>query len=291
MNQDLINEINELNNIHLTWKDYCLFLLNSSPKRLRDPWREKLITGIVHSKFFYNSLFESHFIGLEIMSELPNDFTEFLVDDYFVKGQWEANGRLSGSKKIKVKLGKFPQNSIDNEANICLNFIIDNDENFNKYFYLIEQSRLLSRIWEFSQKYHGNCIYPDEILTYSLEKTINDKNDNCYWIDVAEDIFENGLPSNKFKKYYYSDKINKETDVYYTKYKHTPIENFKLVIDKILKEDILGCPSWKKICICILKNDITFSYAGFAPSYKEKLARQKALEAFDKKFKNKNKSI
>ena len=275
INENTLNEINNLNKIHTTWRDYALMLLNSSNKILRNNWRKKLITMIIHSEFYFNSFFETHLIGLSILKELPNDFTRMIVDDYWDNG-YEIRKRSPASKRIKIKLGHLPQDSIDNEAICCLNFILDNWE---KYNHLIFESEYLTKIWNFSQKSKGKCLFADEILTYQLEKDIDNSKD--YWIKVCNDIFTNGLPSNKFKKYYFSNKID-----WYLNNTSIPedIEDqkyyFSLVYNKILKEDIQSCPSWKKVCICILKNDITWKYAGFQPTYKERMSREECLQAY-----------
>lgn len=273
MDENIINEIKDLNNIHTTWRDYALMLLNSTPNPLRGIWREKLVTSIIHAEFVYNSVFESHMAGIEIMSELPNDFTDMVVDDHYEWGSWKSNGRLVGSKRKQICIGHYPQESIDNEALKCLKYII---KHFDKYGYLIFKSEHLKRIWDFSQRSNGNCVYPDEVLTYNLERELKE---TFAWIEVAEDIFENGIPSDKFKRYYFSEKIEgfpfkTNPDIKIQK------KNFLSVVSKILKEDILSCPSWKKICICILKNDISFKYAGFGISLKERQVREEAIAAF-----------
>lgn len=68
MNKDIVAQIKKLDYIHTTWEDYALMLLNSTPNPLRGIWREKLVTSIIHAEFIYNSVFESHIAGIEIMS-------------------------------------------------------------------------------------------------------------------------------------------------------------------------------------------------------------------------------
>lgn len=41
-------------------------------------------------------------------------------------------------------------------------------------------------------------------------------------------------------------------------------------------------PTFKRICICILKNDHTCKYMGFAPTKKEKDKRLKVMEKYQK---------
>lgn len=281
MEEYLLKEINELNFIHTSWRDYALIMLNSTTDPLRSIWREKVCTSIIHASFGYNIICENSLAGLEIMSSLPEWFTKKICDDAWSFDSWSKSIRISGSKKMKVKLGHYPQETISNEALLCIQYILNN---FDQYSYLLFKNNLLKNIWEFSQKSGGKCLYPDEVLTYNLERNLDIKK-NLNWITACDDIFTNGIPSDKFKKYYFSDKIQgyplqTNPDINIQK------ENFLNVCGKILKEDMLGQPSWKRICICILKNDVTFKYAGFSRTYKERLAREQALQTFNKKFNN-----
>lgn len=297
--QDLINEINELNNIHTSWRDYALLLLNSTPDPLRSIWREKVSTSVSHWEFGVGSISEGNIAGIEILTVLPNDFTEMIVDDHFTEGTWNKENRLAGSKRMKMFLGRYPQESTSNEANLCLKYILNN---YEEYGYLIQSTPLLKRMWDLAQKSGGKSILPDEVLTYILEKPVNDKNYGL-WIDVAEDIFQNGIPSEKYKEYWKSDKIEGYPLAYENEGKHfhsdtneeIPLDvqkkNFSDMIDIYLKEDVSMSPCWKKIAICILKNDVSFKYAGFSSTYKERLAREEAIAAFSTKQEEKEKAI
>lgn len=287
-----LKEIKDLNIIHTTWKDYALMLLNSTPDPLRSVWREKVVTSLTHWKFSNGSISEGNVAGCEVLSELPDTFTKMVVDDAFYKGVWKKLGRLSGSKRMKVYLGNYPQESISNEANLCLKYIIKHwDEDFEdgmKYKDLIEASPLLSRMWDFAQKSQGKCVLPDEVCTYILEKPVDDSKYGV-WIDVSEDIFTNGIPSEKFKDYWKSDKIEGfpfevESDIEMQK------KYFLSMCDIILKEDVSMSPCWKKICICILKNDTSMKYAGFGATLRERQAREDAIAAFSTKEEEKKKA-
>ena len=74
--------------------------------------------------------------------------------------------------------------------------------------------------------------------------------------------FANGPPSDKYVDYWKSAKIEEfplpvDEDLKVQK------KNFLNVCDTMFKEDIPFSPAWKKIAICILKNDTSFKYAGF----------------------------
>lgn len=297
--QDLINEINELNHIHTSWRDYALLLLNSTPDPLRSIWREKVATSVSHWEFGVGSISEGNIAGVEILTVLPNDFTEMVVDDHFTEGTWNKENRLAGSKRMKMFLGRYPQESIANEARLCLEYIVNN---YEEYGHLIQNTPLLKRMWDLAQKSQGNAILPDEVLTYLLEKPLDDSKYGV-WMDVAEDIFENGIPSEKYKEYWKSGKIEgyplslEVDDTYMSAETNEEIpldlqkKYFKDLIEKFLKEDVSMSPCWKKIAICILKNDVSFKYAGFSSTYKERLAREEAIAAFSTKQEEKEKAI
>lgn len=274
---DIMLEIKELNHIHSTWENYCLMLLNSTADPLRSIWREKIVTSIIHCEFNVGSISENNLAGLEILSSLPKELTEKIVDDYYTFDTWEKDGRLVGSKRMKVKIGHYPQESLSNEANLCIKYIV---KHWNKHKDLIFKNELLKRIWDFSQMSNGNCLYPDEVLTYTLERFLDPKK-NGNWIDACIGIYTDGIPSNKFKKYYFADKLegfpfDENDNIELCK------KNFLNVCDVILKEDVTSCPSWKRIGICILRNDVSMRYAGFSMTHRERTARENALNAFDR---------
>ena len=326
-----IKEIKELDHIRVTWRDYALMLLNSTSNQsgLRDIWREKVITSYVHWTQGHGSISEVNLNGLEVMSELPSDFTMSIVDDYYVNDpqySWRKLGRLPGSKRMKVHIGKYPQESLSNEAYLCIKAILNDWENKS---HMIENSTFLTRMWKIAQMSDGDALTQDEVLTYILEKPVND-NKYGAWMIPTIDVFLNGIPSDKYKKYWRSDKIegfplnakNRDelmeiisgvsfnpNDEHYSfeemeakveefidKYEcnlpiEKQIENMdKMCANKVLKEDLAYSPAWKKIAVCILKNDVSFKYAGFAPTLRERKAREEAIAAFETRKEEKNKA-
>lgn len=288
----------ELAVIHTTWRDYTLLLLNSTPDPLRSIWREKIVTSLTHWEFNSGSISEGNLAGLEILSELPDEFTNMVVDSVYPKEVWKKISRLPGSRRMKVFIGTYPQESLSNEANLCIKHIV---ENWGEYGHLIEETPVLNKIWNFAQESSGNCILPDEALTYTLEKEMK-QSENGAWVDAARDIYKNGIPSDKFAEYYRAEKIedfplaSKENGRWFKKYRNSEgaleiteetldnqKQNFLDVCDIFLKEDVSYSPCWKKIAICILKNDVSMGYAGFSRTHREMQAREKAMEAFDTK--------
>ena len=269
-----ISRIKVLDNIHTTWRDYALLLVNSTNGPLRQNWRGKIVTMMIHSQFFFNSVFESHLIGLQILSELPNWLTKKVVDDVWEYGKWEFNERCVGSKRPKIRLGHLPQDSLDNEALMCMEWILDH---WNEHKDIIFNSKLLSSIWQLAQDSGGKCLYPDEVLTYQLDKKIGDL--PGAWIDVCRDVFTNGIPSQTYKKYWYSTAIP-GFPLAAPATEAEAIENMRTLLQKALKEDTQSCASWKRACICVLKNDVSWKYAGFATSSNDRLTIVECLKAF-----------
>lgn len=297
-----LDELKSLNVIHITWRDYTLLMLNSTNDPLRTIWREKVVTSLSHWSFNTGSIDEGNLAGVEILAALPDEFTEKVVDDAWSDLDWSKEGRLARSKRMNVFLGHYPQESLSNEANLCMKYIINH---WDEYGHLINEIPVLSRIWELAQMSGGKCVLPDEVLTYILEKPVNDKK-QAPWIDVAHDIFTNGIPSETYNKYWKSDKIEgyplaefiPDTEEKWFERKvledgtveignaisfEDQKENFLKVCDIFLKESVSWSPCWKKIAICILKNDVSMKYAGFGATLRERLAREDAIAAFETK--------
>jgi len=307
--EDIMKELNRLNTIKTSWKDYTLMMLNSTADPLRTIWREKITTSLKHWSFDKGSISDGNIAGIEILSVLPSEFTEMVADDHFEVGEWKKLDRLAGSKRMNVFVGHYGQESFSNEANTCIKYLVSHFDTpilecGNKTGKeVISQTLLLCSIWDFAQKSGGKCISDDELLTYLLEKTINDDQYGA-WIDVADDVFMNGIPSDKYAKYWKSDKIEgyplaiSDIDHAMEYYTRDGIEisledqkkNFLSVCDIFLKENVAWAACWKKVAICILKNDVTMKYAGFGATLRERQAREEAIAAFSAKEEEKKKA-
>ena len=290
--ENIKNEILSLNNIHTTWRDYCLMMLNSTAEPLRSIWREKITTSVVHWEFNYGSISDGNIAGMEILTVLPSELTMKLVDDYFEEGSWKKLERLNRSKRMNVFVGRYLQESASNEANICLKYLIKNWDNYvfegKTGRNLIMDTPLLRKMWDLSQNSKGKCITSDELLTYILEKPVDDSKFGV-WIDASDDIFTNGIPSDKYKDYWKSSKIDGypfeiSEDIEEQK------NNFLNMCSIILREDVSWQACWKKICICILKNDVSMKYCGFGATLRERQAREDAMAAFSSKQEEKAKA-
>jgi hypothetical protein len=260
--------------IHTTWRDYALMMLNSTADPLRSIWREKITASIISCEFKALALSEGSIAGLEIMASLPRWLTEMCCDDHW--SDFEKHERIPGSKRIAVCLRHYPQESLTHEAFKCIDYLVEHWDELGRE--MVMGIPLLKRMWDLSQWAKGDCLYPDEVLTYTLDKPLDPKMDGG-WIDASLDVFENGRPSHKWDKYWLSDKIDWFP---FVGNKNDRIRKlyFMNTAKIMLKEDMLGCPSWKRLCICMLKNDISMKYAGFSMTYKERLAREAAMEAF-----------
>lgn len=309
--KELLEEVQALNVQHQTWRDYTLFLLNTSDEPQRSGWRDKFITSMIHWIFNTGSVNESLIAGIEIMSELPDYLTQKVVDDAWNYNEWYRDGRLPGSKKQKVLLGHYAQEAHMVEAHKCLTYILNNWDEINPETgkpinHLIKDSEYLMKMWDFAQKSGGNMLLPDELLTYTLEKEVKET-DPAYWTDVAADVFKNGIPSDKYKDSWRSSKMEQfpvagydfsealfGENEWWKAYSSSLEEqkaNFTGVIDIMLKEDLSNCPCWKRFAVVILKMDISGKYAGFAPTLKERKMREEALAVYSSNEKDRNKAI
>lgn len=350
LTQEQINELKSLNRIHVSWRDYALMLVNSTGNNggLRDIWHEKINTSYEHWMFKSGSISEGNVAGLEILSELPDEFTQSLVDDsYGPDGpfSWYKLDRLAGSKRINVHVGNYPQESLSNEANLCVKYLLEHwddivlehvdDENGEYVNGMTGEeiwgiSTTLKKIWNLAQMSGGQCVLPDEVLTYLLERPVDDKL-HCSFVQVCFDVFTNGIPSDLYGKYWRSEKIegfplncssdlNKNLNTLLNTIDWDPSsenfdmnarngiingvlngykcelpldeqkENVRKFCDVMLKEDVAMSPCWKKIAICVLKNDVSFKYAGFGATWRERQAREEAIAAFSTKQDEKEKA-
>lgn len=336
-------ELASLDHIHLSWRDYALLLLNSAQQPLRDIWHEKFMTSLHHWNVKDGSISESNVAGLEILSELPSEWTSKIVDDWYEEDgtfSWHKISRLSGSKRMKVHIGNYPQESLSNEANLCVKHLLRNwetecfDGKTGKQ--MLMESFTLKRVFKLAQMSGGQCISQDELLTYLLERPINDSN-HAGFVYAATDIFLNGIPSEKFAKYWKSKQIegfpvnggtlNQENelnnsflkeildktvwdpsdknfslqerdqniDLVLEKYicglsQEDQLRNMEMFCDVMLKEDVAYSPCYKKICICVLKNDVSFKYCGFGATLRERQAREAAISAFETNQEEKEKA-
>lgn len=297
-----LERLKQLNNIHTSWEEYMYTLLNSTPDPLREIWRDKLITSICHWKWDTGSISEGNFAGLQILSELPNELTMKVCDYKIDPDEWVKYERLARSKRINVTIGEYPQESLSEMARKCIHYIL---EHFDEYGHLFAELPSLKRIWKFAQEAKGECIIPDEALTLMLEKEVHDEEPQS-WIGLADLLYKEGH-SGKYAEYMKHDKIEGYpfatklvningvelpvlADVDEDKALEEAAENVKSVVDVFLKEDVAWSPCYKKICICILKNDVTMKYAGFGATLKERQARENAMAAFSTKQNEKEKA-
>ena len=356
-----LEQLKKLNGIHVSWRDYALMLLNSTAEPLASIWHEKLLTSYAHWKFNDGSISEVNVNGMEIMSELPSEFTEMVVDDHYMpesSSSWEKVGRLSGSKRMKVHIGGYPQESLSNEAYLCVKYLcqhwneqistetafryaedlhkkgimlVHDDPSNVKYSDVFMSSPTLRKMLKLAQMADGIFVTQDEVLTYILEKPITDHMHGVWMIPFV-DVFMNGIPSQKYEKYWKSkqfegfpkncaeekkekvdeilqsiewnsenenysindvvEKINQAIEEYETDLPfETQMENLNLFCQKyVLTEDVSYSPCWKKICICVLKNDVSFKYCGFGATLRERQARENAMAAFSTKQEEKKKA-
>lgn len=308
----LMKEVAEMNLQRISWRDYALNLLNTAAEPARSNWREKLVTSIIHWSYGKGGSFnEGNLEGLEVLTELPSGLTEEIVDDSYERGTWYFNGRLAGSKKRKMLLGHYSQQSLAKEGNIMWEWMMNNwfEEWEGKPIWkIVQDSDHLRKTFEFAQRSGGEVLFNDEILTYVLEKDAHEERP-AFWTNVSDDVFTNGIPSDKYKNDYktimpeqypvesYFIEESFEGDFWWNKFLRPEerssnpeitepmkrlFKNVQDVADKYMKEDLSNSPSWKRMVVVILQNDIDGKYMGFSKSSVAELSRAEAMAAFSK---------
>ena len=173
-------EIRKLNNIHITWKDYCLYMLNTSLEPAKSNWRNKMITDILKLRFQAVVCPLSTKDALQILTELPDDFTNELNDDIWHENDWRFFGSHRRSKKDLIAIVRYPQESLEQETLNCIKYICEKkDEN------LINSSPTL---YKFCEKWNNGEIYtPEEYRRSLITKNKLNK------VNVSGDYWENNL--------------------------------------------------------------------------------------------------
>ena len=240
-----IKYLKSLNHIHTTWKDYCLYMLNTTNEPIRSIWREKMITSIQSWKFGTGSVPDPTIDALEILSDLPSEFTLKVTDDAWEREDWKTFGRLPISGKHVLSIAKYPQESLEKEALDCVKEVVK-----NKDVELVKSVPKMRELFDLWNKQGGKSI-----TALEAQKNFFGKEEKVEY-PVVEPVPE------EFSEKYWENALS-GAEVWF-------------------KENIHSTSSWKRFCIAILKNDVTLKYLGFAPTATERLARARAIEAFSK---------
>lgn len=256
-----LNEITELNRVHVTWRDYCLYMLNTTSEPLRSSWREKMITSILSWKYGEGSSEPSTVEALEILSDIDPKIVKEVTDDEWSKSDFHVGGTLPISGKVCFSISHYPQESLEKECADVLKYLID-----NKMFDELKKSKTF-------MKFADRCVKTKEMVSPSV---------------MLSNMFGNKSGSQK----------NMKEEVFYTQEQIDKVKEFdeewvyrvRRGIDVWFRESIHSTSSWKRFCINILKNDVTCKYLGFGQTLAERAARAKATEAFSQKQEEKAKA-
>lgn len=232
-----IATLKELDHIHVSWRDYALMLLNSTNNNcgLRDVWHEKVLTSYFHWLAKDGSISEANVFGLEVLSELPSQLTLQVVDDWYDHegiGSWQKMGRLAGSKRMKLHVGGYPQESLSNEAYLCLQWLTQHlDEPLpDEWLYdmlkkihgvnwehfvphapatikdVLHLSPTLNRLLKLASMSGGKSVSQDEVLTWLLERPLVDT-EHGSWMMTQVVVSMYGIPSEQYGKWWKSKAI------------------------------------------------------------------------------------
>lgn len=190
----------ELNNIHFTWKDYTLYLLNNSDKEARENWQEKMVTDILKHRFQGVSSTLSAYHALKIMSELPQDYVKSIVDQVFEENiDWKYYTTHSKSKQPIISFLTYPMESVEK---MCQDIILDivSKEDIK----MLNQSRMLKSLTDLWQSEIYNCE-EKRIAELNGKDYNNYFKDKGFWgnIEHGAKIYfkENMQSSSSYKKF------------------------------------------------------------------------------------------
>lgn len=239
--------------VHTTWKDYCLYMLNTTDDPIKSIWREKMITSILSWKYGTGSVQNSTLDALKILTDLDNEYTMGLFDDAWESKDWNVFGRINISGKHVLSISKYPQESLEKEVLIAIEDIAERKDTG-----MLESSQTLHDLAVLWNEQGGKSLTPmEDMQNYAgkKEKKV---------VPKLEDPPEYGSDA-------FWDNIRRAANVWF-------------------KENIHSTSSWKRFCIAILKNDVTLKYLGFAPTTKERVARANAVSAFSSKQEEREKA-
>lgn len=242
--------------IDTTWKDYALYMLNTTKDPLRTIWQEKMVTSILSWKYSAGSVNQSTIDALSVMTELPDGFTDYMINDHWDKTLWNTFGKLAVSKKIVLALEHYPEESLEKEAQVCLLKLLD--LRTEKSEELLKSSPTFMRLAEEWNSFGGKSMTP---LNYQ-KMTFGAKD-----YDIPEKIDN---PPEIFSEAWY--------------------KNMKAAILIWFKEEIHSTSSWKRFLIAVNKGDPTLKYIGFGQTSRERMLRAKAISAFEKENDKKEKA-
>lgn len=251
---------NKMNLIHNSWRDYALFLLNTSNPQALENTREKVVTSITSWKYGTGSAPEPTLSALRVLSDIPHDLSMQLLDQNWESNSFVVKGRTNISGKYKLSLAQYPMESLEKMAADGLKYLLHNKEEdilrANKEF------MDLSELWS----------QTDGMSLYALEAAkaffagVN-------WKDETLNLYKTDTILEAFSQKWYTA-MEKAISIWF-------------------KEDIHSTSSWKRIAVAVLKGSggvPDFGYIGFAPTYKERIARAEALQAFSSTKKEKDKA-
>ena len=251
---------NELDVIHNSWRDYALFLLNTSNAQALESTREKVVTSITSWKYGTGSTPETTLSALKVLSDIPEELSMEMLDQNWNHDSFVVKGRLNISGKYKVSISQYPMESLEKMAYKTLHHLLHekNEELLRKN----EEFMKLAEIWS---RTDGQSLFSLEV-----SKAFFAGND---WKKETLERYDTGQILEPFTDAWYRA-MNKAISIWF-------------------KEDIHSTSSWKRIAVAVLKGAggvPDFSYIGFAPTFKERLARAEALQAFSSTQEEKTKA-
>ena len=238
--------------IHTTWRDYCLYMLNTTSEPLKSIWREKMVTSILSWKYATGSVWDTTIDALQVLSDMPDQLTMDLLDDVWNEEDWNTFGRLGISAKRVLSISKYPQESLEKEALTVIEHIVENED-----LDLLKSSSKLYDLATLWNEQGGKSLTPleDQQNFIGKKKVEIPKVDN---------------PAEEGSKEFWKNVLS-GARVWF-------------------RENIHSTSSWKRFSIAILKNDVTLKYLGFAQTSTERLARANAIAAFSDQKEEKEKA-
>lgn len=229
------NLYDDLLTITTTWREYCLFLLNTSSEPAKSIWRDKLINVILANRFVPRKCPKTTYLALKLMSEIPIEIQREILEETWTCSDWAA---APYKDSYDISVSKTPQESPEEECRVLINHCL------NSHCDALLRSETFNDL--------VSAFKWSEIKPYSQKTPYDERREYFgYKVDKREVRYDSAaeIGSDEWK-----ERIRSSADIYF-------------------KENIHSINNYKGFAVGILKDDIVMKYLGFTPTLRERKVR------------------
>mgnify|MGYP000316913129 CR=1 FL=1 len=110
----------------LSWREYALHLLATSPDPARSNWREKVISTILAVKYSSISCPDLTIRAFNILTKIGKEIQEKVNNEYWETDDMLMHGKIERSGKNVISLSRLPNESFEKELTNVIEYVINN---------------------------------------------------------------------------------------------------------------------------------------------------------------------